>query len=168
MRFNKLPLRDALIPAIINGLINGLITLNRVGEQTQVPISLDSISTTQLSVWGIAVSLTFGLGIILSLITSHLTVTRLKARYAGELHYPALPSWRVRVGLALSHCAALAGWFICLAVIWTKYVGVVMVSGSTASILVAGFAFIVTVVIETRTRASLLYRKMPRFDDVSR
>ncbi|MFV4849019.1 hypothetical protein ACNJNU_05035 [Citrobacter freundii] len=70
--------------------------------------------------------------------------------------------------MALSHCAAFAGWFICLAVVWTKYAGVVMVSGSTASLLVAGFAFFATLVIEARTRASLLYRKMPRFEDVSR
>ncbi|MGL5288395.1 MAG: hypothetical protein ACRC9N_02745, partial [Aeromonas sp.] len=58
--------QDSIVGGLINGIINGLIAHWHFKEYDTIPLSVNSISNTQISVWGEAVSLTFGLGIIIS------------------------------------------------------------------------------------------------------
>lgn len=75
---SKIKARDSLIAGLINGGINYWIAVNHFDDKSVVPMSVDMISSSQTTVWGQAVSLTFGLGIILSLITSILLIKQLK------------------------------------------------------------------------------------------
>ncbi|MGL6147754.1 MAG: permease, partial [Plesiomonas sp.] len=66
--------------------------------------------------------------------------------------------------IAITQSATLFGWFIALAVIWTKYMGEIMVSSNIAAMMVAGFAFIITLFIEYRTKQSLIIKKVSIFE----
>ncbi|MBF4343676.1 permease, partial [Vibrio anguillarum] len=66
--------KDSLIGGVINGVINGYIASHHFKGMDSVPMSLNVITNSEVTVWGQAVSLTFGLGIILSLITSKLFI----------------------------------------------------------------------------------------------
>ncbi len=64
--------KDSLVGRVINGTIKNYITSYHFKGMDSVPMSLNVITNFEVTVWGQAVSLTFGLGIILSLITSKL------------------------------------------------------------------------------------------------
>nr|WP_269452893.1 permease [Vibrio cholerae] len=125
-----------------------------------VPMSLNVITNSEVTVWGQAVSLTFGLGIILSLITSKLFLHQLNKSYPQHVQQLQSGFWSNLVPIAVGQAAALFGWFVALAVIWTKYVGEVSVSSSSAVLLVGLFAFIITIVVEVRTKKSIIYKKV--------
>lgn len=160
----KIRARDSLISGLINGVINGFIAHLHFKHLDSVPMSLNVIAHEQTSVWGQAVSLTFGLGIILSLITSKLFTHQLIKDHPEKQPQLSSSFWSTQLPIALSHAAALFGWFVVTAVIWTKYVGEVMVSPTTAALLVGLFAFLVTIVVEIRTKRSVIYRKVSIFD----
>lgn len=160
MHVDKVRLQDSLIGGTINALINGAIAYASFKSMSSVPLSLDMISNDEVSVWGQAVSLTFGLGIILSLITSYLFIKALKQRFPSKSELINSSFWHHIIPIALANSAALFGWFVAAAVIWTKYIGEVYVSVITAAILVGFFAFIVTIFIEMRTKSHILYRKI--------
>lgn len=160
----KIRVRDSLVSGLINGIINGIIAWTNFKHLDFVPMSSNIISQSQTSVWGQAVSLTFGLGIILSLITSKLfthQILKLHPKMQTQLN---ASFWSTQLPVALSHAAALFGWFVVAAVIWTKYFGEVMVSPSTAAWLVGAFAFLVTIIVEFRTKHSVIFRKISIFD----
>nr|WP_233356930.1 permease [Vibrio cholerae] len=125
-----------------------------------VPMSLNVITNSEVTVWGQAVSLTFGLGIILSLITSKLFLHQLNKSHPQHVQQLQSGFWSNLVPIAVGQAAALFGWFVALAVIWTKYVGEVSVSSSSAVLLVGLFAFIITIVVEVRTKKSIIYKKV--------
>lgn len=156
--------QDSIVAGLINGIINGLIAHSHFKHLALIPVSVDSIAHEQTSVWGEAVSLTFGLGIILSLITSKLFIKHLhKATPALQSTFnPAF--FRTLAPIAITQSATLFGWFIALAVIWTKYMGEIMVSSNIAAMMVAGFAFIITLFIEYRTKQSLIIKKVSIFE----
>lgn len=157
-------LQDSIVAGLINGVINGLIAHWHFKGVDSVPLSVNAIAHEQTSVWGEAVSLTFGLGIILSLITAKLFVNHLhKARPALQSSFN--PSFlRTMLPIAITQCAALFGWFVALAVIWTKYMGEMAVSSFWAAILVGGFAFVITLFIEYRTKQNLIFKKVCLLD----
>nr|WP_233353682.1 permease [Vibrio cholerae] len=125
-----------------------------------VPMSLNVITNSEVTVWGQAVSLTFGLGIILSLITSKLFLHQLNKSHPQHVQQLQSGFWSNLVPIAVGQAAALFGWFVALAVIWTKYVGEVSVSSSSAVLLVGLFAFIITIAVEVRTKKSIIYKKV--------
>nr|WP_223227087.1 permease [Vibrio cholerae] len=125
-----------------------------------VPMSLNVITNSEVTVWGQAVSLTFGLGIILSLITSKLFLHQLNKSHPQHVQQLQRGFWSNLVPIAVGQAAALFGWFVALAVIWTKYVGEVSVSSSSAVLLVGLFAFIITIAVEVRTKKSIIYKKV--------
>nr|WP_278251293.1 permease [Vibrio cholerae] len=125
-----------------------------------VPMSLNVITNSEVTVWGQAVSLTFGLGIILSLITSKLFLHQLNKSHPQHVQQLQSGFWSNLVPIAVGQAAALFGWFVALAVIWTKYVDEVSVSSSSAVLLVGLFAFIITIVVEVRTKKSIIYKKV--------
>ncbi|EGQ7785901.1 permease [Vibrio cholerae] len=145
---------------MINGAINGYIASYHFKGMDSVPMSLNVITNSEVTVWGQAVSLTFGLGIILSLITSKLFLHQLNKSHPQHVQQLQSGFWSNLVPIAVAQAAALFGWFVALAVIWTKYVGEVSVSSSSAVLLVGLFAFIITIAVEVRTKKSIIYKKV--------
>ncbi|EHV2408557.1 permease [Vibrio cholerae] len=153
-------LKDSLVGGMINGAINGYIASYHFKGMDSVPMSLNVITNSEVTVWGQAVSLTFGLGIILSLITSKLFLHQLNKSHPQHVQQLQSGFWSNLVPIAVGQAAALFGWFVALAVIWTKYVGEVSVSSSSAVLLVGLFAFIITIAVEVRTKKSIIYKKV--------
>ncbi|EGQ9727432.1 permease [Vibrio cholerae] len=145
---------------MINGAINGYIASYHFKGMDSVPMSLNVITNSEVTVWGQAVSLTFGLGIILSLITSKLFLHQLNKSHPQHVQQLQSGFWSNLVPIAVGQAAALFGWFVALAVIWTKYVGEVSVSSASAVLLVGLFAFIITIAVEVRTKKSIIYKKV--------
>ncbi|EEX66520.1 permease [Vibrio cholerae] len=152
--------KDSLVGGVINGAINGYIASYHFKGMDSVPMSLNVITNSEVTVWGQAVSLTFGLGIILSLITSKLFLHQLNKSHPQYVQQLQSGFWSNLVPIAVGQAAALFGWFVALAVIWTKYVGEVSVSSSSAVLLVGLFAFIITIAVEVRTKKSIIYKKV--------
>lgn len=153
-------MKDSLVGGVINGAINGYIASYHFKGMDSVPMSLNVITNSEVTVWGQAVSLTFGLGIILSLITSKLFLHQLNKSHPQHVQQLQSGFWSNLVPIAVGQAAALFGWFVALAVIWTKYVGEVSVSSSSAVLLVGLFAFIITIAVEVRTKKSIIYKKV--------
>ncbi|QKU94200.1 permease [Vibrio cholerae] len=145
---------------MINGAINGYIASYHFKGMDSVPMSLNVITNSEVTVWGLAVSLTFGLGIILSLLTSKLFLHQLNKSHPQHVQQLQSGFWSNLVPIAVGQAAALFGWFVALAVIWTKYVGEVSVSSASAVLLVGLFAFIITIAVEVRTKKSIIYKKV--------
>ncbi|CSD65885.1 permease [Vibrio cholerae] len=145
---------------MINGAINGYIASYHFKGMDSVPMSLNVITNSEVTVWGQAVSLTFGLGIILSLLTSKLFLHQLNKSHPQHVQQLQSGFWSNLVPIAVGQAAALFGWFVALAVIWTKYVGEVSVSSASAVLLVGLFAFIITIAVEVRTKKSIIYKKV--------
>ncbi|HGS4628443.1 TPA: permease [Vibrio cholerae] len=153
-------LKDSLVGGMINGAINGYIASYYFKGMDSVPMSLNVITNSEVTVWGQAVSLTFGLGIILSLLTSKLFLHQLNKSHPQHVQQLQSGFWSNLVPIAVGQAAALFGWFVALAVIWTKYVGEVSVSSASAVLLVGLFAFIITIAVEVRTKKSIIYKKV--------
>ncbi|EJL6365388.1 permease [Vibrio cholerae] len=153
-------LKDSLVGGMINGAINGYIASYHFKGMDSVPMSLNVITNSEVTVWGQAVSLTFGLGIILSLLTSKLFLHQLNKSHPQHVQQLQSGFWSNLVPIAVGQAAALFGWFVALAVIWTKYVGEVSVSSASAVLLVSLFAFIITIAVEVRTKKSIIYKKV--------
>ncbi|EHD2233503.1 permease [Vibrio vulnificus] len=156
----NIQVKDSFIAGLINGAINGYIASHHFKGMSSVPMSMEMISNSQVTVWGQAISLTFGLGIILSLITSTLFLRQLKISHPQYRHELQRSFWKHLIPIALTQAGALFGWFVALAVIWTKYAGVVMVSPMAAVVLTGLFAFVITIVVEVRTKSSIIYKKV--------
>ncbi|MGL5025259.1 MAG: hypothetical protein ACRC6P_04740 [Shewanella oncorhynchi] len=152
--------KDSLVGGVINGAINGYIASYHFKGMDSVPMSLNMITNSEVTVWGQAVSLTFGLGIILSLITSKIFILQLKKSHPQHVNQLQSGFWSHLLPIAVIQAAALFGWFVALAVIWTKYAGEVLVSSSSAVMLVGLFAFIITIAVEVRTKKSIIYKKV--------
>ncbi|EHD2239787.1 permease [Vibrio vulnificus] len=156
----NIQVKDSFIAGLINGAINGYIASHHFKGMSSVPMSMEMISNSQVTVWGQAISLTFGLGIILSLITSKLFLHQLKSSHPAQVNELQRSFWKDLLPIALMQAVALFGWFVALAVIWTKYAGVVMVSPMAAVVLTGLFAFVITIVVEVRTKSSIIYKKV--------
>lgn len=153
-------MKDSLVGGIVNGIINGYIASNHFKGMDSVPMSVNVIMNSEVTVWGQAVSLTFGLGIILSLITSKLFINNLKKSHPEHVSQLQTGFWYHLLPIALKQTVALFGWFVSLAIIWTQFAGEVLVSSSSAVVLVGIFAFIITIAVEVRTKKSIIYKKI--------
>lgn len=144
---------------MINGAINGYIASYHFKGMDSVPMSLNVITNSEVTVWGQAVSLTFGLGIILSLLTSKLFLHQLNKSHPQHVQQLQSGFWSNLVPIAVGQAAALFGWFVALAVIWTKYVGEVSVSSASAVLLVGLFASSLRLPSKYEPRKALSIRK---------
>jgi hypothetical protein len=150
--------RDAAIPAVINAAINGAIAYNGHKHMASVPLSVDSISSAEPTVWAEAVMIALALALILSQITAAVFFRGIRKAHpeaADRLIRPLFPGV---TGIALKNTLVLFGATVALAVMWQRLVGTVMVSPLTAAVLVALLAAIVTVLVDVWTKQALLQR----------
>ncbi|MGI2259681.1 hypothetical protein [Shewanella sp. GXUN23E] len=161
----QIRLQDSVVSGIINGVINGIIAYFLFKNHPDVAVSLNSIAASEVSVWGQAVSLTFGLGVILTLITAKIFCNQMKKQHPAQSEQLSLPLFPTLFGIAINNAAALFGWFVVLAVIWTRIFGEVRVSTLLAAVLVGLFAMVVTLVVEVRTKKSIVFKKTSIFAD---
>lgn len=156
----EIKIQDSLVGGGINGVINGYIASYHFTGMKSVPMSLNVIMNSEVTVWGQAVSLTFGLGIILSIITSKLFIHQLKKTHPNNINQLQSGFWRHLLPIAFTQAAILFGWFVALAVLWTKFAGEVMVSSTNAVILVGLFAFVISILVEVGTKKNIIYKKV--------
>lgn len=142
-------IRGALVPALINGVINGGIAFNGMRGSSAVPLSVATIGSGEATVWAEAVAVGLGLGAILSVITAVLA-RRADPATAGR-------TTAVDIGwVTLQNVLLLFGATVALAVVWQRVFGTVSVRPLTGAVLVAVYAAIATIVIDVRTRRTLL------------
>ncbi len=141
--------RGALVPALINAAINGGIAFSGMRSSAAVPLSVSTIGTGEATVWSEAVAVGLGLGAILSVITAVL------AR-RGDPDTAARTSVGDIGWVTLQNLLLLFGATVALAVLWQRVAGTVTVSPVMGAFLVAVYAGVATVVIDVRTRRTLL------------
>ena len=156
----EIKLKDSLAGGVINGAINGYIASQHFKGMDNVPMSLNMISNTEVTVWGQAVSLTFGLGIIVSLITSKLFIHQLNKTHPEHINQLQTGFFSHLVPIALMQAASLFGWFVALAVVWTKFAGEVLISSTSAAVVVGLFALIITMAVEVKTKQGIIFKKV--------
>jgi hypothetical protein len=147
---------DALLPAAFSGLINAVTAWFDFRGEPSIPLSVDNISSTQVTVWSHGVSLAFSLGIVLTCIGV------LKFRKTAVKQEPAVAPLVNRaffpfvLGLALQNAFMLFGILVVVAVLWQRLAGTVHVSSAVAAILVGALAMAVAAVTEIRTKRGML------------
>jgi hypothetical protein len=139
-------IRDAVIPAVINAIINGAIAYNGFSGRDGVPLSVDSISTTEMTVWSQVVTMALSLSMVLTAITCWMMRREAPASMAAVA--------RATVDNALFALGVL----VASAIIWQRVLGTVLVSPAVAAVIVAGFAAAVTVMVQVRTVTALQQR----------
>ncbi|MCG3864497.1 MULTISPECIES: permease [unclassified Photobacterium] len=154
----KISFKDSLVGAVINAVINYFVAAHAFADKLHVPMSLDLISTTEVSVWGQAVSLSFGLGAILSFITAKIFSSHTLKQAPYLQPQISAVKFSSLLSISLNNTMFLFGWFVALAVLWTHYFGVILVPVMYASFIVAALAFFVTILVEQKTKSSLLQR----------
>jgi len=148
--------KDAAIPAAINAVIDGMIAYSSHGGRNAVPISVDSIASTEATVGSEAAMIALTLAVILTLITAAIFRKGVAARHPEARELVSRPLFPSVVGIALQNALMLFGATVVAAVLWQRTVGTVMVVPAIAAGLVALFAGLVTVVVDLRTRRALL------------
>lgn len=152
----KVQISDSLVGGIVNALINGYIIWTDFSKLDRVPLTLDMISTQEKSVFGQGISLALALGVIITLIEWKVFSAKVAKKHPDALVLVSQHSFRSVIGMALQTAMFLFGWSVALAVIWQRILGTVYVSPLMAATLVAFFAGLITVIVEMRTKSSLL------------
>ena len=150
--------KDAAIPAAINAVINGMIAYRSHSGRDAVPLSVDSIASTEATVGSEAAMIALALAVILTLVTAVIFRKGVAARHPEARALVGRPLFPSVVGIALQNAFMLFGATVAAAVLWQRAAGTVMVSPATAALLVALFAGLVTVVVDLRTKRAMLRR----------
>ena len=140
---------DSAIPAAFSAVINGATAFVGYKGLRSIPLSLDTISSSEPTVWAQGVSLAFMLACILTCITAF---TFIRAGGTGVKR----PSVLAVLGIALRNGLFLFGTFVTLAVLWQRAIGTVTVTPGTAAVLVGFLAAVVTVLSDLLTKRSLV------------
>jgi len=145
-------IRNSIAGGAINGAINGGISAMSFFRQDEVPITLDSISNQEVTVFGQGVLLAFMLTLILTGINYAGVVKALKKK--GESAPPPFWTWGAR--LALRNALAAFGAAMIIAVLWQRFVSTVMVSPTVATAILFVMAFLFTVYAGVATAGTML------------
>lgn len=137
--------RGAIVGGLVNAVINGVIQFWLLHDQALIPLTVDGITNDQQTVFGTAVPLAVSLAMILTVI-AHFT---LKA--------PKRPFFPDMLWLTFKHGIFAFGLIVSGAVVWQRLMGTVSVPLTTAVLLLAVIAGIVSAVVNEMTiRADLL------------
>lgn len=145
----EIGVRAALVPAVINGLINGLIAYMGFRGLTAVPLSVDTISSGEKTVWSEVVLLAFSLSAIFGVITAVLF------QRAADIS-PRRPVFPGLVVLAMEQAVLLFGACVVIAVLWQRMAGTVTVGPVVAALVVTVAAAVITTIVDIRVKRALL------------
>lgn len=135
----------ALISGVINGFINGGIQWYLLQRHASIPLSVDEITNGEQTVLGMAVPLAVSLAMILTVV-AYLTLKAPKRRF-----FPGV------LWLTIKHGVFTFGLIVAGAVVWQKQMGTVLISLSTAVIVLGVVSGFVGAIVNYMTiRASLL------------
>lgn len=132
-------LKGAVITGVINAIINGGIQYFFLKDLPAIPISVDSITNSDVTVLGTAVMLAITLAMILTLVA-----------YFGIKEKKA-PFFPTTLWLTIKHGFFTFGVLTSLAVLWQKYMGTVEVSLVFALIIIGIIAGIVSGIVNYLT-----------------
>ena len=139
--------KGAIITGFINALINGGIQYFFLKDKKLIPISVDSITNTEQTVLGTAVTLAITLSMILTIVA-----------YFGIKDHKK-PFFPTTLWLTIKHGFFTFGVITSLAVLWQRYMGTVEVSLVSALIIIGVIAGCVSGVINYLTlKASIIRR----------
>jgi hypothetical protein len=148
--------KDSIAPAASSGVINTVTAYLTFRGDPSVALSVDSISSSQATVWSRGVSLAFSLGILLTCLGVHKFRKAAVKEKPEVAHLVNRPFFPFVLGLALQNALFLFGVLVVVAVLWQRFVGTVHVGSKTAAALVGALAFVVAVTTETRTKRGML------------
>ena len=144
--------KDAAIPAIINAAINGAIAYNGFAGRTEVPLTVDAISSTEATVGASGAMLALSLAVILTWITIALERRKRKGSDRDPAASSILPA---ALRLSIENALMLFGGAVVVGVLWQRLFGSVLVSPVVAAVLVGVIAAVATVVVHVRTTSAL-------------
>lgn len=147
-------IKGSLIGGFINGVINGGISAASFYKHESVPITLDNISTHEISVFGQGVLLAFMLTLILTGV-NYATVAKGMRKAEGGKAFPH-PFWPWGAKLALRNGLAAFGAAMVVAVLWQRFVGTVMVSPLVGTLIMFVIAFLFTVYASLATTTAMV------------
>lgn len=136
---NKKIMTGAIISGIINGIINGGIQWFSFRKHVNIPISVDSISNDEFTVLGSAVHLAITLAMILTFVAYFSIPKENRPTYKGII-------W-----LIVKHGFFTFGVITALSVMWQYYMGSLVVSPVSATIIVGVIAGIVALAVNYLT-----------------
>ncbi|RYM34948.1 hypothetical protein ERX46_06130 [Brumimicrobium glaciale] len=132
-------LKGAITTGVINAIINGGIQYFLLNDKEVIPISVDAITNTEVTVLGTAVSLAITLSIILTLI-GYFTLKGEKVKFFPTAFW-----------LTIKHGFFTFGVITSVAVLWQKYMGTVEVSLIWGLVIIGVITGIVSAVINYLT-----------------
>lgn len=136
--------KGAAATGIINAVINGIIYWFQVRGQASIPITNDSITSREPSVFGSAILVS----VILAIIIASIGYFTLK--------YPGKPAWFPKVFLlTIRNAFSMFGILVTLAILWQRIADSVFVTPLVASLIVALAAGIVCAVTEYSVKKEL-------------
>lgn len=139
-------LTGALITGMFNAVINGTIQAFTLYNHAPVALSMDSISSSGLSVLGSAVPLAVNMAMVLTAV-SYFTLKASKRRF-----FPTV-AW-----LIIKHGFFTFGIVVTAAVIWQRFFGTITVSLTVAVLVLACISGMVAAVVNYATIRSALVR----------
>jgi hypothetical protein len=132
-------LKGAVISGIINAVINGGIQWWLLAKHAPIALSVDSITSTEHTVFGSAVPLAVSLAMILTGVAF------------PTIKGPKPPFFPLFVGLIVKHGFFALGIIVTFAVLWQRMMGSIEVSLLTAVIILGVIAGLVSAVVNYMT-----------------
>lgn len=151
-KFSKKALiKGAVITGVINAIINGGIQYFFLKNHDVIPISVDSITNSDVTVLGTAVMLAITLAMILTLVA-----------YFG-IKEKKTPFFPTTLWLTIKHGFFTFGVLTSLAVLLQKYVGTVEVSLISALVIIGFSAGLVSGIVNYLTlKESIIYEVLKK------
>jgi hypothetical protein len=131
--------KGAIVSGAINAVINGAIQWYLLSGHGPLPLTVDSISTDEHTVFGAAVPLAVSLAMILTAV-AYTTVKRPKPRF-----YPTF------LWMTIKHGFFALGVIVTFAVLWQRVLGSILVPLAAAVIILGLVAGVVAAVVNYMT-----------------
>ncbi len=138
-------IQGAMATGIINAIINGIINWFQVSGNSEIMLTVDSISNKEHTVMGGAIILAFVLSVIITSIGFFTMKLRSRPKYFPTAFF-----------LTFRNAFFLFGLFVTIAILWQRFVGSVSVSPVMAAIVVGAIAGIVAGVSDYLTKKELI------------
>lgn len=131
--------KGALVSGIINAIINGAIQWYLLAGHAPLPLTVDSITSDEHTVFGAAVPLAVSLAVILTAV-AYTTIKPPKPRF-----YPTF------LWMTIKHGFFALGVIVTFAVLWQRVLGSILVSLAAAVVILGLVAGVVAAVVNYMT-----------------